>query len=144
MLWCTELRSSPKGFCRQIIQVWACTFIIRLGEMAQDIQFWQAHDYFCSNLLPEIERVVLKVSHIEKVIDDRPTCIIGLANVEDIQYCKWLWPSIDSAHPSHRASEVWCFYHVLLWSYSLSQVKFKHSYVGEILCITGCHPLLLL
>ena len=40
---------------------------------------------FCSNLLPEIERVVLKVSHIEKVIDDRPTCIIGLARAEDMQ-----------------------------------------------------------
>ena len=82
-------------------------------------------------------------AHIEKVIDDRPPCIIGLATAEDMQYYKWLWPSIDSAHPSHPTSEIWCFYHLLFWSYSLSQVKFKHSYVRKILCIIGCHPLLL-
>ena len=88
-------------------------------------------------------RLKVLYSHIEKVIDDRPPCIIGLATAEDMQYYKWLWPSIDSAHPSHPASELWCFYHILFWSYSLSQVKFKHSYVRKILCIIGCHPLLL-
>ena len=43
--------------------------------------------------------------------------------MEDIQYRKWAWPFIDSADPSHRAFQVWCFSHVWFWSYSLSKVK---------------------
>jgi len=35
-------------------------------------------------------RLKVLYSHIEKVIDDRPPCIIGLATTEDMQYYKWL------------------------------------------------------
>ena len=49
--------------------------------------------------------------------------------MKDVRYQKWVWPSIDSVDPSHRAFQVWCFSHVWFWNYSLSKVKFRHSYV---------------
>ena len=55
-----------------------------------------------------------------------------------------MWPSIDSVDHAHHAFQVWCFSHVCFWSYSLSKVKFGHSYVRQILCIIGRRSVLLL
>jgi len=65
------------------------------------------------------------------------------AIVEDIRYWMWVWPSINSVGPTYCAFQVWCFSHVRFWSYSLSKLKFRHSYVQKILCIFRCYSLLL-
>ena len=70
--------------------------------------------------------------------------IIGHASAEDVPYRKWVWPSIDSVDPSHCAFQGWCFSHVCFWSYSLSEVKFGHSYARQILRIIGRRSVLLL
>lgn len=43
----------------------------------------------------------------------------------------------DPVAPAHCTFLVW------LLSYSLSKGKFRHSYVQKILCILGCHSMLL-
>ena len=69
------------------------------------------------------------------MINDWLPWTIRRASAEDIWYRKWAWPSIDSVDLSQCAFQVWCFSHIWFWSYSLSKVKFKHSYVQKILCI---------
>ena len=78
------------------------------------------------------------------MINDRLPRIIGHASAEDVPYRKWVWPSIDSVDPSHCAFQGWCFSHVCFWSYSLSEVKFGHSYARQILRIIGRRSVLLL
>ena len=61
--------------------------------------------------------ILVDAYSIEKVINYRTPSIFRRASAEVVQLRKWVWPSVDSAHPPHCVLQVCCCSLVWLRSY---------------------------
>ena len=140
-LWEADRRDGRKTDKRSWSYTWKASSVEQcswqdgmFGQKLSAIFITRFHTRFCHQLqVKGYWFCLVIVSFTLCAITMRKLLMVG--RHEHTDALAWKAYNIRSGHDPplimwihHRASEVCCFSHVLFWSYSPSNVKFKHSY----------------